>query len=148
MKITDLQKTINQFLAGEMLSYKQQLVHINWAVDSINAQLNACFPIFEADDTEYTAIPDKYLRTVLVPCAVWHFYEVDEEGMSQATQFQQDYAQHMFYMLRDYGWQIPDEYCDSDENGSVSVHDPADRLFGPQGIESFEPLTQPIELGW
>lgn len=135
MTVNEIKKTINQYLSGEMLTYKQLIAHLNWAVDDMNTQLNADFPIFTEDMTEYTAIPDRYIRTVLVAGAVWHFYIVDEEGMSQAVQFQSAYADGMFYMLRDYAWQIPEEYQADSNNGSV-VADTEDRTFGDYGLDT------------
>lgn len=135
MTVNEIKKTVNQYLSGEMLTYKQLIAHLNWAVDDMNTQLNAQFPVFTEDTTEYTAIPDRYIRTVLVAGAVWHFYIVDEEGMSQAVQFQSAYSDGMFYMLRDYAWQIPEEYQADSNNGSVTA-DRDDRTFGEYGMDA------------
>lgn len=121
MTHTDILSTVNSFLAGEMLSWKQLVAHLNYTVDSINTQMNTKFPAFSTDVavTEYTAIPDNYIRSVVIPGAVYHFYVVDEEGATAGLQFQQDFRENMFYMLRDYSCQIPDEYFVTTPQGVV-----------------------------
>lgn len=134
MKTTDIQRMCNQDLAGELLSYKQLIRHLNWAIDSINVELNAKFPIFEDTMEEYTAFPDKYIRMCVIPGAVWHFYQVDEEGASAASQFASDFQRGIFYMLRDYAHAIPAEYVEDDNNGSLTAAK-EDRTFGEMGLE-------------
>lgn len=120
MKRAEIQSMLNQCLAGELLSWKQMLTHLNWAVDEINAQLNTVFPIFTADTEEYTAIPDNYIRMVVVPGAVHHFYVVDEEGNTGEYNFLQEFEQNKFRMLRDYSHLIPEEYQADILNGTTS----------------------------
>ena len=100
MLVSKIQSLINQNLAGEMLSYKQMLVHLNWALDEINATLNTEFPEFEADTTEYTAFPDRYIRMCIVPGAVHHFYIVDEEGQTSEYAFMQEFEMNKSRILR------------------------------------------------
>lgn len=135
MQVSNIQSLINQNLAGEMLSYKQQLVHLNWALDEINATLNTVFPEFTADMTEYTAIPDRYIRMCLVPGAVHHFYIVDEEGQTGEYNFVQEFETNKFRMLRDYSHQIPDEYLADGDNGTtVSTYEDNEGLRGVTGL--------------
>jgi len=86
-------------------------------IDDINAQLNSKFPTFSdviveegVNNPDYQAIPDKYLRSVVVVGAAVKYYEADEEGNPSATSFVQDYRQQLFYMLRDFSFSIPYEY--------------------------------------
>ena len=116
---TEILRLFNHSLAGDMLTWKQLVPHLNWCIDEINIKMNTKFPLIDMDATEYTAFPDKYIRTVMVSGAVYRFYTVDEEGATTAVQFQADYETHMFYMLRDYAWQVPDEYLDDINNGSL-----------------------------
>ena len=135
MLSTDLQKLINVFLAGEMLSWKQMVPHLNWALDEINSELNTEFPLFENDTVTYEAFPDKYVRTVIVPGAVYHFYQVDEEGLTQSTQFKEDFYRGLYAMQRDYSHLIPEEYQSDVLNGTVdSVYQDEDGLRGVTGL--------------
>lgn len=134
MLVSEIKQLINQNLAGEMLSWKQMMVNVNWAIDEINSELNAKFPTVTADTEEYTAIPDKYIRQVVIPGAVHNFYVIDDEGMTQEQNFYQMFAQGMFRMLRDYSHLIPEEYQDDMENGSVdSQYEDSKGLRGIEG---------------
>lgn len=135
MQTSAIQSLVNQSLAGEMLSYKQMLVHLNWALDELNATLNAEFPEFTADMTEYTAFPDKYIRMCIVPGAAHHFYVVDEEGQSGEYNFAQQFETNKFRMLRDYSHLIPEEYQSDMYNGTVdSVYEDTQGLRGVTGL--------------
>ena len=121
-----LRTQINTYLAGEQLSWKMMAIHVNWVVDQINEYLNACFPQFEdtpKDDDDnvrtYTAIPDLYIRTVIVPGAAHHFFMIDDEGATAEQDFNFLYQQGLFNMLRDYSHSIPDEYQADKDNGQV-----------------------------
>lgn len=130
-----IQSLVNQDLAGEMLSYKQMLVHLNWALDEINAVLNSEFPEFEANMTEYTAIPDRYIRMCIVPGAVHHFYTVDEEGQTGEYLFAQEFEMNKFRMLRDYSHNIPEEYQADKNNGTTeSTYEDSDGKRGVEGL--------------
>lgn len=122
MTHNDIRNTFNHFLAGEMITWKEMVPHLNYAIDDINTQLNSVFPEFSINQevTEYTAFPDKYIRSVVLPGAIWHFYMVDEEGATMGQQFQMDYSKNLFYMLRDYSALIPVEYQASNAQGSVT----------------------------
>ena len=134
MQVSDLKTRINQDLAGELMSLKMMLSHINWAIDNINSELNACFPILKDTDTEYTAIPDKYIRSVIVPGAVHHYYMVDDEGATGEQDFNQMFQNGLFIMLRDYSHLIPARYQDDGENGSVeSTYEDVNGLRGIEG---------------
>lgn len=52
--------------------------------------------------SNYDVFPDKYIRSVVVPGAAYKWFTVDEEGISTAPLFQQEYEQGKFKMLRDY----------------------------------------------
>ena len=84
MKLEQLTRLTNLKLADELLSYVELLPYFNMVIDDINAVLNAQFPSFPEpplETDEYTAIPDKYIRTVVVPGAAYKYYVVDEEGV-------------------------------------------------------------------
>jgi hypothetical protein len=135
MLLTDITKQVNATLAGEMLTYQELRPYLDKVIDKINTELDSCFPVF-ADlpnyTTEYSYFPDKYIRTVVVPGAAWHYYVMDEEGASAAPQFQMDYREGMFYMLRDYVEQVPVEYQNTIEQGMV--HFNLEKQQGVAGI--------------
>lgn len=135
MTLTDIVNRVNRKLAGETLTYNQLKDHLDDVIDDINDQLNSSFPVFSelaTGATEYTAIPDRYIRKVIVSGAAWYFYTMDEEGEQVAAQFSADYQRSMFYMVRDYSSQIPEEYQAAD-TGHLTFT--SEETMGERGIE-------------
>lgn len=126
MRVIDIVKRINRYLAGEQLTYHKLLPFLDEVIDDINSELNAKFPTFSDLDIEfyptksdeYTFIPDKYIRSVVCIGVASKFYTMDEEGIVSAEGYEMTYRQNLFYMLRDYVEQVPIEY-DADNTGSV-----------------------------
>lgn len=138
MLITQVQKLFNEALAGETLSLKEMLPHLDAAIDGINTKLNSTYPVFsdvpaDTADASYDFFPDKYIRTVVIPGAAWHFYVMDEEGLQTAPQYQQDFENGKFVMQRDMLYKIPEEYQDDDQQGFI-VGDPESDIFGDRGL--------------
>lgn len=138
MLITKIQKLFNDALAGETLSIKEMLPHLDAAIDGINDKLNSKYPVFSdipvnSNDAVYNFFPDKYIRTVVIPGAAWHFYVMDEEGLQTAPQYLQDYENGKFYMQRDMLYKIPEEYQDDDHAGFI-VGNPENDIFGDRGL--------------
>ena len=99
MLISKLIQNINNQLEGELLTIHELCNVIDKAIDDINTRLNTCFPVLsdvlvitdpdtgnQFPATEYNAIPDNYIRTVVIPGAVFKFYINDEEGAAVAPQ--------------------------------------------------------------
>ena len=130
-------KYLNDKLAGENLLYSQALVFLDATIDDINSMLGARYPSFtefvppkeaaptprllgvlETPDTgysnypNYNFIPEKYIRSVVIPGAALKFYTTDEEGAQVANQYSYDYRQNLFYMQRDYTSQVPLHFQD------------------------------------
>lgn len=122
MKTEDIIRDINIKLAGELLSTGQLIVFINASIDEVNTRLNTKFPILKVTDHEYTAIPDKYIRTVIIPGAAFKFYIMDEEGAAVSPKYEEDFLKGLFYMERDYLPMLPDEYVDDDIQGHVRIN--------------------------
>lgn len=130
MKYNTLVGLISKHLADEIVSEGEMLSYMDRVIDDINTRLNAAFPTFtefrEAnlettnDALDYTAIPDKYLRSVVVPGTAFKYYTTDEEGGFGAPKYEEDYNSGLFYMLRDYSMSIPEEYR-ADSQGYVSI---------------------------
>lgn len=138
MLLTRVQKLFNEALAGETLSYKEMLPHLDAAIDGINTTLNTIYPVFsdvpnDTADAEYNFFPDKYIRMVVIPGAAWHFYVMDEEGLQTAPQYQADFEHGKFIMQRDMLYKIPEEYMDDDHAGFI-VGDPESDIFGDRGL--------------
>lgn len=121
---------IRKHLGDELVTEAELYGYIDRVIDDINAQLNTCFPTFTEFSEEnygisgnlldYTAIPDKYIRTVIVPGAAFKYYTTDEEGGLAAPKYEEDYRQGLFYMLRDYSFSVPAKYR-ADEQGFVEL---------------------------
>ena len=116
ININTIVNYINERLAGEQLLYSQLLVFLDGTIDDINQALNSNFPAFsefsEKDENypDYNFFPDRYIRTVVVTGACAKFYICDEEGAAVAEQYQYEYKEKLFLMVRDYSHQVPEEY--------------------------------------
>lgn len=130
MKIKDIVKLTNTYLAGEHLTYQKMLPYLDATIDDINNRLNASFPPFSAlpftaDNASiitYNAFPDQYLRSVVAVGTAHKFYLVDDEGADNAPDLGLKYEQGLFYMTRDYIEQVP-PYYQSDSKGSMIIHE-------------------------
>lgn len=129
MLISTLVQNINSQLAGELFSIGELTVFIDKAIDDVNTRLNTKFPVLTdvifaaknagASSFEYNAIPDKYIRTVIVPGAVFKYYTTDEEGAAVAPKYEEEFLKGLFYMERDYLNMVPEEYQESFNQGWV-----------------------------
>ena len=125
MLIRDIIKGVNHRLAGEMLTFREMLPHLDATIDDINADLNATFPAFSElpeGATEYSFFPDKYIRTAVFTGAAHYFYMTDEEGGLQDPGYLTAYTQSRFLMVRDYLRNVPVAYKASDLQGSVAFN--------------------------
>ena len=129
MKMTTLIQNINSQLAGELLSIAELTVFVDKAIDEINTRLNTEFPV-QSDvlalaqangftSFDYTAIPDKYIRTVVVPGTVFKYYTTDEEGAAVAPKYEEEFLKGLFYMERDYLNLVPKDYQAPLEQGWI-----------------------------
>lgn len=138
MLFSDIVKNVNKKLAGEQLTMREMLPFLDDAIDAINTKLNAKYPSFTAytgllGATAYDCFPDKYIRSVVIPYAVWEYYVADEEGLQAAQQFQADANTGLFYMQRDMLYNIPEIYQAPEECGSIIGQDSSD-VFGFRGL--------------
>ncbi len=141
MTIQRLTTSVNNKLAGELLDVNELTLHIDAAIDRINARLNTKFPVLSdlraADPavTEYTAIPDKYLRTVVIPGAAFYFYTTDEEGADVAPKYEAEFLENLFYMERDYLALVPEEYLEDTTQGTFVFTDTDNNFIADRGLE-------------
>ena len=129
MQIMQLIQNINSQLAGELLSIGELTVFVDKAIDEVNTRLNTKFPVLSevinaakndgATSFEYNALPDKYIRTVVVPGAVFKYYTTDEEGAAVAPKYEEEFLKGLFYMERDYLNLIPEVYQETTEQGFI-----------------------------
>ena len=124
MLISRIIQSINTQLDGELLGINDVCDIIDKSIDDINTRLNTRFPVLSdvlAEQgnraTEYTAIPDRYIRTVVIPGAVFKFYINDEEGAAVAPKHEEEYLKGLFYMERDYIALVPEQYQGLDTQG-------------------------------
>ena len=129
MLISTLVQNINSQLAGELHTIGELTVFIDKAIDDINTRLNTKFPVLSdviikaqqegSTSFVYDALPDKYIRTVVVPGAVFKYYTTDEEGAAVAPKYEEEFLKGLFYMERDYLNLVPEEYQESLDQGWV-----------------------------
>ena len=116
ININTIVNYINERLAGEQLLYSQLLVFLDGTIDDINQALNSNFPVFSEFNEnykqypDYNFFPDRYIRTVVVTGACAKFYICDEEGAAVAEQYQYEYRDKLFLMVRDYSHLVPEEF--------------------------------------
>ena len=142
MKYNVLVSLISKHLADEIVSEGEMLSYMDRVIDDINTRLNTVFPTFTeykednkeltAELLDYTAIPDKYLRSVVVPGAAYKYYTTDEEGSYAAPKYEEEYRTALFYMERDFSFRIPEQYR-ADEQGYVEIEGSDSGLVIPFG---------------
>ena len=130
MKYNTIIGLISKHLADELVSESEMLDYMDRVVDDVNTRLNATFPTFtefkeqnkDIDPIllDYTPIPDKYIRSVVIPGAAFKYYTTDEEGNYAAPKYAEEYELGLFYMVRDFSFSIPAEY-QADEQGYVDM---------------------------
>ena len=126
MKIIDIVKLTNKYLAGEQLTYPKLVPFLDAVIDDINSNLNSTYPSFSSmmieanplNDDVYDYFPDQYIRSVVCLGAASKFYTTDEEGVLSSEGFEMEYRQNLFYMQRDYIEHVP-RFFQSDRTGSV-----------------------------
>ena len=143
MLISRLIQNINNQLEDELLNINELCNVIDKAIDDINTRLNTKFPVLsdllsDKDNlvTEYTAIPDKYIRTVVIPGAVFKFYINDEEGAAVAPKHEEEYLKGLFYMERDYIPHVPEQYQDIPEQGFLQAPQYANEREGGLTVDT------------
>lgn len=144
MKYNTIISLISKHLADELVSESEMLSYMDRVIDDINTRLNATFPTFTefkeeqiaADpnitEIDYTAIPDKYIRSVVIPGAAHKYYTTDEEGGYSSPKYEEDYNTGLFYMIRDFSFSIPPEY-QADNQGYINITGSDSGLVVPPG---------------
>lgn len=130
MKIRDIVKLTNTYLAGEQLVYQKLVPFYDAVIDDINDRLSSTYPSFsqldfhELDDAtaEYSFFPDKYIRSVVALGAAHKFYMMDEEGQTYDTAYEAAYERNLFFMMRDHIDHVPKIY-QSDTTGGVLINE-------------------------
>ena len=130
MRYNALISLISKHLADEIVSETEMLSYMDRVIDDINTRLNTTFPTFTEHKEhhgnvpnnilDYTAIPDKYLRTVVVPGAAFKYYTTDEEGSYASPKYEEDYRNGLFYMERDFSFSIPRHFR-ADHQGYIDI---------------------------
>lgn len=134
MELQKIVNAINKRLAGELMIYSELEIHLDTIIDEINNRLNSNFPAFSefnstdyANYPDYNFFPDKYIRSVVIPGAAFKFYVTDEEGISTATKYEQEYQTNLFYMERDYLELVPEEFQNTNHEGLLTGDTTQDR---------------------
>lgn len=135
MLLSKIVQGVNTLLAGEQLTITEMVPYLDSAIDAINTTLNTRFPAFSElppNTTDYNAIPDNYIRSVVFPKAAADFYTMDEEGIGAAPKYEEMYNMYLFYMTRDYLSLVPPQYQAPPEQGSLRFT--YDDTFGERGM--------------
>lgn len=130
MKVKDIVRLTNTYLAGEQLVYQKLVPFFDAVIDDINNELSSTYPSFssldfkelDTDMAEYSFFPDQYIRSVVALGAAHKFYEMDEEGVVYDESYERDYRTNLFYMLRDHVDHVPQIY-QSDTTGGVLINE-------------------------
>ena len=122
MLLKEIVAGVNRYLAGELLSYRQLLPHLDKTIDAINARLSATYPVFSElpDGTlVYELFPNRHIREIVIPGAAYFYFITDEEGEETARTYGAMFQEGLFLMERDYLMSVPPEYQASTNNGTV-----------------------------
>lgn len=125
MKLSDIVHTVNELLAGERHPMSKLIRHLDRTIDDINSNLNSTYPAFSElplGTAEYNYFPDRYLRTVVCVGAAWYYFTADEEGISTAPQYGNDYERGLFLMIRDWHSQVPEEFQQEHTSALYPTH--------------------------
>lgn len=115
MNIEDLKESIN-LLADEDLEVSEMLQFLNDGMARINIECTANFPFITLEMADYTAIPEKWLRSLLVPFAVGRIKQQD----SSQFEYSDAYGEFLTNLASfQAGYKIPDEYKDTDATSKV-----------------------------
>jgi len=128
MQLTQIVTTVNELLAGELLTYAQMVRFMDPVVDDINEALNAKFPSFseftEANYPDnwpdYNFFPDKYIRSCVCKGAAYRYFTADEEGIATAQAYGWEYKDSLFKITRDFIDFVPEAYQDNTTLGSIT----------------------------
>ena len=142
MKYSTIVSLISKHLADEIVSEGEMLSYMDRVIDDINDRLNTVFPTFteyreanletSSDALDYTAFPDKYIRSVVVPGSAFKYYTTDEEGGYGAPKYEEEYKQGLYYMIRDYSFSVPEEYR-ADSQGYIHIEGSDAGITVPSG---------------
>jgi hypothetical protein len=101
-------------------------VHLDAAIDDINAKLSSKFPAFSEftqakypQYPDYNFFPDRFIRSVVCSGAAYKFYVTDEEGAQTAPSYMKDYNDNLFVMQRDFSDRIPEEFQDFEQGAMI-----------------------------
>ena len=115
MEFTALMRHINR-VTDEDMELADVLGFINDGIAKINVECGAIFPEIEEglnskvyDQEEYTAIPDKWIRMLIVPFAAGRIKEYDSSQFEYIDWYRQ-FDLNLLRFKADH--RIPDEYID------------------------------------
>lgn len=149
MLLTKLIDTVNRtYITSDYLRAPDIYYYMDRVIDDINTNLQARYPVISEwdefvekwnekfpdhpkDRTNYDAIPDRYLRSVVALGTALYYYNSDEEGEQIAVDYLQRYNQNMFFMVRDFHNQVPWFY-QNDEGGYIDFS--YNRERGPKNL--------------
>lgn len=112
MNIGSLVTTTNT-QAEESFTTTQILGFSNDAIARINIECNANFPYLDSTGAEYTAFPEKWQRTLLVPFIVGRMKQVDASQFEYSQSFSEFGNSLNLFKTK---YTIPDTYKDTDQN--------------------------------
>ena len=121
----------NNYIISENLRSVELMGYMDIVIDDINDRLQASFPVLSEwkdyvttyntehhldldyiplDVDVYTAIPARYLRSIVAIGAALNFFTNDEEGEQVSNKYYIQYERNMFNMIRDFHDLVPTEF--------------------------------------
>lgn len=108
MNLSDLVQNIN-LLADEDFETSEVVIFLNDAISRINIECSSNFPLITGSDTAYTAFPDKWQKTLLVPFGVGRLKQLDS-AQFEYTDAYNEFINNLIEFRSKYT--IPEEYKD------------------------------------
>lgn len=140
-----LVRDINKKLVDQGLTFDELQLFIDSCIDDINNVLNATYPTtaemdlvnlrYHGSEEDISKLPEIYtkwkdglltlfpaavVRKVIVTGAAYKWLTADEEGISVATTYGQEYQSELYNLQRDYSNQVPVEFCASESFGFIN----------------------------
>lgn len=132
MKINTLVDHINRGnIASDYIRIPEIYYYMDKVIDDINDRLQAKYPSFTEyesfvnqwneqypdnplDRTDYSVIPDRWLRKILPVGVARYYYMKDEEGEVAASDYFRTYENNLFLLVRDFHSQVPEIFQNND----------------------------------
>jgi hypothetical protein len=109
MQLDDLISSIN-LVSDEEYDSSEVVPFLNDAISKINIECDSVFPYITPGDTEYTAFPDKWQRSLFIPFGLGRIKQLDSSQF-EYTDAYSEFSYNLVIFKSKYN--IPEQYTDN-----------------------------------